>query len=93
MRLSGRPAPARAEPIKPLLAAFVLLAALAWMASPGIAVALACYGALLVSEQIHLQCRARPSARAEVLGIGGVWLSVLAFGALVLPSNFGAVIS
>jgi hypothetical protein len=72
---------------------FVLLAAAAWFASsPGVAVALACYGALLVSERLCALCRSTATRARGLLGLALTWLVVLAFCALVLPSNFSAAL-
>lgn len=70
--------------------AFVLLACAAWFASPGVSVAIACYGAVLVSERLCDVGRSHASPRHRFLGLLGLtltWLVVLAFIAWVLPSN------
>jgi len=89
-------ADARAEnPIIALFAAtFALIATAAWLAAlSGIAIALACYGALLVSQHL-LNLYRQPDARrsSALLGLALTWLSVLAFCAASLPSNFGAAL-
>jgi hypothetical protein len=75
--------------------AFVLLGAAAWFVSPGVSVALACYGAALVSGRVrHLV--GLPSTRLRrslaLASIALAWLIVLAFAALTLPSNFSAAV-
>jgi hypothetical protein len=74
--------------------AFVLFAAVAWFAFPGVSVAVACYGALLVSE--HLYCLFRsPQFQHRFLGLLALaltWLIVLAYVTAALPSNLGAAI-
>jgi len=75
---------------------FALLAALAWLvALSGISVALACYGALLVSAHLLQRSRAPIDRRQRMLALFGValtWLVALAYLSLSLPSNFGAAI-
>jgi len=70
--------------------AFALLASVAWLASSGVSVAIACYGAFLVSERMCRIGRSRTSRRYRFLALLGLtltWLTVLAFIASVLPSN------
>ena len=73
---------------------FALLAAAAWAASPGISVALASYGAAIVSAGLYRRSRAStpPRRAAWLLGAALAWLVALAFSAMVLPSNFGAAV-
>jgi hypothetical protein len=75
--------------------AFVLLGAAAWLVSPGVSVAVACYGAALVSERVH-HFVGSPVTRLRrslaVASIALVWLIVLAYAALTLPSNFSAAV-
>ena len=81
--------------ISTVVGAFVLLAALAWLASPGVSVAVGCYGALLVSEhlcRVGLASDTRLGRAAGFLGLALSWLIVLAYALLVLPSNFGAAV-
>lgn len=81
--------------ISSVAGAFVLLAALAWLASPGASVALAYYGALLVSGPLYRLSRSSTTRLHRSLGLFGLvftWLIALAFSALVLPSNFSAAV-
>ena len=75
--------------------AFVLLGAAAWLVSPGVSVAVACYGAALVSERARHFAGAPASRLRRLLAMAGiafVWLVVLAYAALILPSNFSAAV-
>jgi dolichol kinase len=76
--------------------AFALLVAAAWFASlPGISIAVAYYGAVLLSERLYCRWRASSSRRHRVLrllGLAATWLSVLAYSAALLPSNFSAAV-
>jgi hypothetical protein len=85
------------DPATSLLGAgFALLAAIAWLvALSGVSVALACYGAMLVSAHLLQRRRARIDRRQRMLDLVGValtWFVVLAYLSLSLPSNFGAAI-
>ena len=76
--------------------AFALLVAAAWFASlPGISIAVAYYGAVLLSERLYCRWRASGSRRHRSLRLFGLaltWLSVLAYSALLLPSNLGTAV-
>jgi len=76
--------------------AFALLVAAAWFAAlPGISVAVAYYGAVLLSERLYGRWRASGSRRhrsLRLLGLALTWLSVLAYSALLLPSNFSTAV-
>ena len=68
--------------------AFVLLVAAAWFVAPGFAIALACYGALLVSQILCALCRSASTRPRALVGLALTWLVVLTLTALALPSNF-----
>jgi hypothetical protein len=72
--------------------AFLVVAA--WFtAHAGVSVALAYYGAMLVSECLHHRSKTNHTGRAlSLLGQVLTWLAVLAFSALVLPSNFSTAV-
>jgi dolichol kinase len=76
--------------------AFALLVAAAWFASlPGISIAVAYYGAVLLSERLYCRWRASNSRRhraLRLLGLALTWLSVLAYSAVLLPSNFSTAV-
>jgi hypothetical protein len=74
--------------------AFALLVAAAWFASlPGISIAVAYYGAVLLSERLYCRWRASTSRRhRSLLGLAATWLSVLAYSAVLLPSNFSTAV-
>ena len=85
------------DPATSLLgASFALLAAVAWLvALSGVSVALACYGAMLISAHLLQRSRARIDRRQRTLALLGValtWFVALAYLSLSLPSNFGAAI-
>jgi len=73
---------------------FALLVAAAWFASlPGISISVAYYGAVLLSERLY--CRWRTSSsrrRRSLLGLVLTWLIVLAYSAVLLPSNFSTAV-
>jgi len=71
----------------------MLLAAAAWLASPGMSVAVVVYGAAHASGRIHRQFASATCARryAVLSAIAITWIVVLAYSAAVLPSNLGAV--
>jgi hypothetical protein len=75
---------------------FALLVAAAWFASlPGISIAVAYYGAVVLSERLYGIWRSSTSQRhrsLRLLGLALTWLSVLAYSALLLPSNFSAAV-
>ena len=88
--------PIARDPATPVVAGlFVLLATVAWFASPGISVALACYGAALTSTLLYRLSPAAASRQrrcAALLGLALTWFCALAYCAVVLPSNFGAAV-
>jgi hypothetical protein len=86
---------AEGSTISSLAGVFVLLTALAWLASPGVSVALAYYGASLVSGSLYRLSRSSTSRLRCSLGVLGLvftWLIALVFSALVLPSNFSVAV-
>ena len=73
----------------------MLLAALAWLASPGVSVAMGCYGAVLVSGHFYRVGRTSDTRFGRAVGffcLALSWFVVLAYASLVLPSNFGAAV-
>jgi hypothetical protein len=76
--------------------AFALLVAATWFASlPGVSVALAYYGALAVSVRQYRRWRSSTTGlhrSLRFLGLVLTWLTVLAFSAVVLPSNFSTAV-
>ena len=77
-------------------AAFALLVAATWFASlQGVSIALAYYGASAVSERMYrLWCSpTTPLLRfLRFLGLVVTWLTVLAFSAMVMPSNLSTAV-
>jgi hypothetical protein len=73
---------------------FALLVAAAWFASaPGISIALAYYGAVIVSERLYCLWRSSTGSRQRpLLGLALTWLSVLAYSAVLLPSNISTAV-
>jgi hypothetical protein len=87
--------PVNEVPLTRAVGSFVLLAAAAWFVLPGMSVAVIWYGSALISERLFLQYRASAGIvqRSLVLiALALVWLLVLTWSALVLPSNLGRVI-
>jgi hypothetical protein len=74
---------------------FLLLAAAAWFAFPGMSIAIACYGACLVSEHVYRGYRSSISRAQRWLALFGLaiaWLVALTYVAAALPSNLSALI-
>ena len=90
------PDPTRENPVFLCVAAsFAALVAAAWWPLPGMAIALAWFGAALVSGHLVRLWRWSRSPRQRgiaVLGLALSWFAVLAYAALTLPSNFSSVL-
>jgi hypothetical protein len=80
--------------IVPVAAAFALLAGLAWAASlGGVAIAIAYYGASLLSAPIYRICHATATRWRRgfcLAALALVWCAVLLGSSAVLPSNLSA---
>ena len=74
---------------------FALLAVAAWFASPGVAIALAYYGALMISGRLYRRWRTsttRLDRSIRFVGLALPWLVALACSMLMLPSNIGTAL-
>ena len=90
MKAFADPPPGNAT-VVPIAVAFALLAGVAWAASlGGIAIAIAYYGASLLSAPIYRNCRGLTTRWRRGCGIVAlvlVWFAVLLGSSAVLPSN------
>lgn len=87
--MSGHPATAVVAGV------FALLAVAAWFASPGVSIALAYYGAVMISGRLYRLWRSsttRLDRSIRFLGLALPWLVALACSALMLPSNIGTAV-
>lgn len=76
-------------------ASFVLLVAVAWFPLPGVAIALAWFGAALVSAHLYRLWRSSGSRTERWAALGGLavtWLVVLVYAAMALPSNLSRAV-
>lgn len=75
--------------------AFVILVALAWFPLPGVAIAIAGYGAALISGHLYRLWRTSESRRHRLfamLGLVITWAIVLLYAGAALPSNLSVVV-
>jgi hypothetical protein len=96
MTSPAEPTAENAANIVQVAAAFAMLAGAAWAVSlGGVAIAIAYYGASLLSASIYRICRAMTTRSRRGFGLAALalgWFAVLFGSSTVLPSNLGAAL-